>query len=122
MANSIDVLPYEEHILETECGRQWLFEEYFGEDMMARGFSHCTKVMARSGTAWGMWMVGGPVELRHRMSLQWTALDAKSEERQTIRRAEMWTHIAAIRSLGGKVHAHIHTHNLGVLDGLSWRR
>ena len=78
VANSIDVLPYEEHRLETECGRQWLFEEYFGEDMMARGFSHCTKVMARSGTAWGMWMVGGPVELRHRMSLQWTALSMRS--------------------------------------------
>ena len=49
-------------------------------------------------------------------------LDAKFEERQMIRRAEMWTHIAAIRSLGRKVHAHIYTHNLGVLDGLPWRR
>ena len=32
-------------------------------------------------------------------------LDAKFEERQMIRRAEMWTHIAAIRSLHRKVHA-----------------
>ena len=51
VANSIDVVPYEEHRLETECGRQWLFEECLGEDMMPRGFSHCIKVMARSLTA-----------------------------------------------------------------------
>ena len=34
----------------------------------------------------------------------------------------MWTHIAVIRSLARKVHTHIHTHNFGVLDGLSWSR
>ena len=30
--------------------RQRLFEEYLGEDMVPRGFSHCIKVMARSLT------------------------------------------------------------------------
>ena len=34
----------------------------------------------------------------------------------------MWTHIAVIRSLARKVHTHIHTHNFGVLDELSWSR
>ena len=91
-----NVVSHEEHRLETECGRQWLFEEYFGEDMMPRGFSHCIK--GPLGTSWGKRMVGGPVELRHRMSLQWTALSMRSLKngkrsgvpkcRPTLRRSE----------------------------------
>ena len=61
VANSTNVVPYEEHLLETKCGRQWLLEEYLGEDMMPRGFSHCIKVVARSLTSRH---VMGPVDGR----------------------------------------------------------
>ena len=66
--------------LETECGAPVALRgmPWGGHDAQGIQSLHQSDGSLDRGTAWGMWMVGGPVELRHRMSLQWTALSMRS--------------------------------------------